>query len=97
MIAIFVPVRLFIVSRLFTDEDLRQLDPVDESEDDYLDEQVAYNKHDGGSAEFNGISEFRTKGVDHNSSEYYNHHPENLRSRSKSSGSQNEEVEVGVA
>jgi hypothetical protein len=53
---------------------------------------VAYNKHDGGSAEFNGISEFRTKGVDHNSSEYYKHHPESLRSRQKSS--QNEEAEI---
>jgi hypothetical protein len=97
LIASFVPVRLFIVSRLFTDEDLRHLDPVDESDDDYLDEQAEYNKSDAGSTEFRGISEFRTKGVDHNSTEYYKHHPDTLRNRSKSLGSQNEEVEISVA
>eukprot|EP00980_Cylindrotheca_fusiformis_P007792 scaffold1669_cov129-Cylindrotheca_fusiformis.AAC.3 len=88
LIAIFVPVRSFIVSRLFSEEDLKHLDPSDETEDDYKEEQINLNKNDGGSSDFHGFSEFRSHGVDHNSSEFYKHHP-GAKERRNSASSRN--------
>lgn len=72
MIACYVPVRSFIVSRLFSPEDLQHLDPAGESEDDYHEEQREYNHCHGDVDEaeaFHGFSEFRTKGVTHDAAE----------------------------
>ncbi|KAL3939778.1 MAG: hypothetical protein SGBAC_005555 [Bacillariaceae sp.] len=68
LIALYVPVRSFVVSRLFSPEDLKHLDPVGESEEDYHDEQREYNSCEGDITDadaFHGFSEFRTKDVDH--------------------------------
>lgn len=79
LIAIFVPFRIFIVSKFFSKEDLQHLDPVGESDEDYVTEQMELNKvqRDVNEAEvFHGFSELRMKDVDHNPTEYYEHHPE---------------------
>mmetsp|Transcript_46056 Transcript_46056/g.111546 ORF Transcript_46056/g.111546 Transcript_46056/m.111546 type:complete len:613 (-) Transcript_46056:89-1927(-) len=72
LIALYVPVRSFIVSRLFSPEDLQHLDPSGESEEDYHDEQREYNHCEGDVDDadaFHGFSEFRTKGVDHDATD----------------------------
>lgn len=79
LIAIFVPFRIYIVSKFFSEEDLKYLDPVGEGEDDYVDEQRELYKveRDVDEAEvFHGFSQLRMKGVDHNPSQYYEHHPD---------------------
>lgn len=79
LIAIFVPFRIYAVSRFFSKEDLKYLDPVGESDEDYVDEQRELYKvnRDVDEAEvFHGVSELRMKNVDHNPSEYYEHHPD---------------------
>ena len=79
LIAIFVPFRVYVVSRFFSKEDLKYLDPVGESDDDYADEQREFHKVDRDVDEaevFHGFSELRMKNVDHNASEYYRHHPD---------------------
>jgi hypothetical protein len=79
LIAIFVPFRSFIVSKFFTEEDLKHLDPVGESDEDYFEEQVEINKADRDVDEaetFHGFSEFRTGNVSHDPVDHYEHHPE---------------------
>lgn len=79
MIAIFVPFRSFVVSRFFSEHDLTHLDPVGESDEDYLNEQRQIHKvePDVDEAElFHGVSELRMKDVDHNPFDYYDHHPD---------------------
>lgn len=85
LIAALVPVRSYIVSRLFDDSDLKYLDPVDETDDDYVEEireiHAAERRPSIGEEElFHGLSEFRTKGHDHDAEEYYQHHPKNVPS-----------------
>ena len=72
MIAVYVPVRSFLVSRLFSPEDLKHLDPTGETEENYHEEQREYNKAEGDITDadaFHGFSEFRTKGVDHDAND----------------------------
>lgn len=81
LIAAFVPIRSFLVSRLFHEDDLKFLDPVDETEDDYIAEQIDfeedYNASPKLAAEFGlGLSEFRIGNIPHGPDEYYQQHPE---------------------
>ncbi|CAJ1934246.1 unnamed protein product [Cylindrotheca closterium] len=79
LIAMFVPFRIHVVSRFFSKEDLEYLDPVEDSDEDYSDEQRELHKvdRDVDKAEvIHGFSELRMKDVDHNASEYYDHHPD---------------------
>lgn len=79
LIAIFVPFRIYIISRFFSEEDLKHLDPVGEGDEDYVDEQRELHKVDRDVDEaevFHGFSELRMKDVDHNPVEYYEHHPD---------------------
>eukprot|EP00934_Nitzschia_sp_Nitz4_P002737 Nitzschia sp. Nitz4//scaffold103_size77763//2583//4601//NITZ4_005434-RA/size77763-processed-gene-0.0-mRNA-1//1//CDS//3329532295//2727//frame0 len=83
LIALLVPLRSYGVSRMFSAEDLKHLDPVDESEEDYEEEQkqihAAERRSSMGEEDiFHGFSSFRTKGVDHDAAGYYKHHPDNL-------------------
>ena len=68
-----MPVRSFVVSRLFSPEDLHYLDPSGESEEEYHDEQREYLHHHEGNLDdadaFHGFSEFRTKGVNHDAAD----------------------------
>jgi hypothetical protein len=78
LIAIFIPFRSFVVSRIFSEKDLSHLDPVGESDEDYLNEQRELYKVEPDVDEsevFHGFSELRMKNVDHNPVEYYEHHP----------------------
>eukprot|EP00526_Cylindrotheca_closterium_P007407 CAMPEP_0113654712 /NCGR_PEP_ID=MMETSP0017_2-20120614/29301_1 /TAXON_ID=2856 /ORGANISM="Cylindrotheca closterium" /LENGTH=690 /DNA_ID=CAMNT_0000567875 /DNA_START=66 /DNA_END=2138 /DNA_ORIENTATION=- /assembly_acc=CAM_ASM_000147 len=101
LIAIFVPFRLYVVSRFFSKQDLKYLDPVGESDEDYVAEQRELYKVDRDVDEaevFHGFSELRMKDVDHNAIDYYEHHPDVeppeefaetvLRNRQRSSTSQ---------
>jgi hypothetical protein len=79
LIAIFIPFRSFVVSRIFSEQDLNHLDPVGESNEDYLNEQreLYHVEPDVDESEvFHGFSELRMKNVDHNPVEYYQHHPD---------------------
>ena len=78
-IAGFVPFRSFIVNRLFDENDLKYLDPVDETDDDYIAEQIDYEEDlsPKRTSEFGfGLSEFRIGNVPHDPDEYYQRHPE---------------------
>lgn len=107
LIAIFVPFRVYVVSQFFSKEDLKYLDPVDETDEDYLKEQRELHKVDRDVDEaevFHGFSELRMQGVDHNASDYYEHHPEVeppeefaetvLRNRQRSNASQKTDEEL---
>jgi hypothetical protein len=81
LIAGLVPLRSYVVCRLFTKGDLAYLDPFEETEDDYVEEQkeiiAAERRPSIDEAElFHGFSEFRTKDIPHDAKEYYQHHPE---------------------
>ena len=95
------------MSRFFSEEDLKYLDPAGEADEDYVDEQRELQRveRDVDEAEvFHGFSELRMKDVDHNPSEYYEHHPDVeppeefsetvLRNRQRSHTSQKTDEEV---
>merc|ERR1711884_814051 len=77
LIALFVPVRSFIISKIFLAEDLMYLDPVSETDEDYIIEQIQYETnnpdHPQSVQEYGlGIAEFRTSGVPHDQEEFDN-------------------------
>lgn len=70
-----------VLSRVFSEHDLKYLDPASESTEEYLRQehhiQEVHNSQ--GSVEaFHGFSEFRTKGEIRNALEHYQRHPEAL-------------------
>jgi hypothetical protein len=74
-----------IVSRLFTESDLLYLDPVNETDEDYVAEQTEIHKAERrpsiDESELDvGFSRFRTRDVPHDAKEHYTHHPD-LRQR----------------
>ena len=80
LIALFVPFRSFVVSKLFKAADLRYLDPTTEEELDI----IAITEHQEKqqqrrSSVLGGRSEFRSStGNPRNPSEYYEQHPNNI-------------------
>eukprot|EP00980_Cylindrotheca_fusiformis_P007791 scaffold1669_cov129-Cylindrotheca_fusiformis.AAC.2 len=78
LIACFVPFRVYVISRCFSERDLDHLDPVGESDEDYQKEQreLYHVEPDVDESQvFHGFSELRMKGVDHSPADYYHHHP----------------------
>ena len=45
LVVILIPFRLYVVSRLFKDEDLKYLDPIGETEEEAHDEKAKYLEH----------------------------------------------------
>ena len=73
-----------VVSRLFNEEDLQYLDPIGETEEDYIEEQheivearLRANSVDESELP-HGFSEFRPKDVIHDADEHYTKHPETI-------------------
>ena len=67
------------MNRLFDENDLKYLDPVDETDNDYIAEQIDYEEDlsPKRTSEFGfGLSEFRIGNVPHDPDEYYQRHPE---------------------
>lgn len=84
LIAAFVPVRKYLVSRLFDENDLKHLDPTGETSEDYDEEQIIIEqalleaKEIDEADVFHGFSEFRAADVPHDPKEYYKKHPEHF-------------------
>ncbi|VEU40986.1 unnamed protein product [Pseudo-nitzschia multistriata] len=79
LIAGFVPIRSFLIVRLFDETDLKYLDPIHETDDDYIAELIEYEESQKPRhvSEFGlGLSEFRIGNVPHDPDEYYERHPE---------------------
>jgi len=77
LICLFVPFRSFVVNHLFDENDLLYLDPVTETDADFMTDLIDYDEAitPKRTSEFGlGISEFRTSGVPHDADEYYEIH-----------------------
>jgi hypothetical protein len=73
LVTALVPLRSWVVSCLFTEEDLKHLDPAGETEDDYLEEQEVFHHERRPSLNEAdmavGFSAFRPAGVPHSAGE----------------------------
>jgi hypothetical protein len=81
LIAGFVPFRSFVINHLFDENDLLYLDPVTETDADFITDLIDYDEAitPKRTSEFGlGLSEFRILGVPHDADEYYEKHPENI-------------------
>lgn len=45
LVVVLIPLRLFVISRFFNDDDLKYLDPIGETEEETHDEKAKYLEH----------------------------------------------------
>jgi len=87
LVVILIPFRLYVVSRIFNDDDLIYLDPIGETEEEVHDEKVKYLEHKPSidEAEIDalpGFSDFHADGMLHDIAEKKSHDAEEASNES---------------